>query len=525
MPYPKGIWYGPVVRIVSEERKKICRPETRYADESVIGKTTAILPKPGNHIRRPTTPNCIWMENRFQTYRNLLRNWLLKIDPATLTAVSFIVVILVGTGLLMLPISTTTQQIPFIDAMFTATSAVCVTGLTVVDPGTYFTLFGQWIILCLIQVGGLGVMTISVVLFSAVGRAISFKHRRIMQDVFTHAPRADILQVVTTIISFTVIVELSGALLLFFDWYPKFPVQKAAYLAIFHSISAFCNAGFSLFPDNLMQYSGSFIVNFTICGLIVLGGIGFPVVHNLHVTYKLRNSQRLKLDVQTKTVLLTTVILIIFGAGMFWVLEQTRVLLDKPFLESVFISFFQSITCRTAGFNTVDIGALNEATLSVMIALMFFGASPGSCGGGVKTTTLAVIAAFTWSRIRRRIRVNMFKKSIPSETVNRSLSLVLVCIALIGGVLFLILSDHSIITGAVTRCENRFLAFLFESVSAFGTVGLSMNLTPLLSSWAKSWICLLMLIGRVGILTFAYIIIGDGVETGVEYAEENIMIG
>ncbi|MFH0731182.1 MAG: potassium transporter TrkG [Pseudomonadota bacterium] len=442
-----------------------------------------------------------------------------------LTILSFIVVILLGTGFLMLPIATSSGQIAFIDAIFTATSAVCVTGLTVLDPGTYFTLFGQCVILTLIQVGGLGVMTISVVLFSAMGRSISFRHRMVMQEVFSHAPREDILQVVTTIISFTVVVETLGAIFLFIEWLPAYPLQRAIYLAVFHSISAFCNAGFCLFPDSMMRYSGHLIVNSTICSLIVLGGIGFPVVHNLHLKFKLRKSRRLKLDIQTKTVLVTTATLILLGTGMFWILERAHTLSDKPAAESAMMAIFQSITCRTAGFNTVDIGALNEATLTVMIALMFFGASPGSCGGGVKTTTLALIAAFSWSRIRRKRRVNMFKKSIPSETVNKSISLVLVCVGLIGGILFLILADSSVTGGAGRECENRFLAYLFESVSAFGTVGLSMNLTPLLSSWAKSWIALLMLIGRVGVLTFAYIIVGGGIAGGIEYSEENIMIG
>jgi trk system potassium uptake protein len=302
-------------------------------------------------------------------------------------------------------------------------------------------------------------------------------------------------------------------------------VGKAVYLAIFHSISAFCNAGFSLFSDSMVRYSSDWLLNSTLCTLIVLGGIGFPVIHNIYLKIKLRKTRRLQLDVQTKTVLVTTAALILIGAGMFWILEQTHTLSRKTAAESTIIALFQSITCRTAGFNSVDISSLNEATLTVMIALMFFGASPGSCGGGVKTTTLALIAAFTWSRVRRKRRVNLFKRSIPPETVSKSLSLVLVCIGLIGGVLFLILAGNSIAEGPGTSCENRFLAFLFESVSAFGTVGLSMNLTPMLSSWAKCWIALLMLIGRVGVLTFAYIIVGSGSESGLEYSEENIMIG
>lgn len=449
----------------------------------------------------------------------------LKFNPASLTAFSFIAVILLGTGLLMLPIATLTSDISPIDALFTATSAVCVTGLAVVDTGSYFTSFGQCVLLVLIQVGGLGVMTISVVLFSAMGRSISFKHRMAMQEVFAHAPRVDILQVVKTIVSFTFIVETTGAVIFFMIWHSEYSAGKAMYLAVFHSISAFCNAGFSLFSDSMVPYSTHGCLNATLCTLIVLGGIGFPVIHNLYLKIKLRKTRRLQLDVQTKTVLATTAVLIVIGAGMFWILEQPHTLSGKTATESAIIALFQSITCRTAGFNTVDIGALNEATLMVMIALMFFGASPGSCGGGVKTTTLALIAAFTWSRFRKKRRVNMFKRSIPSGTVSKSVSLVLVCITLIGIILFLILAGNSLTEEPGTKCENRFLAFLFESVSAFGTVGLSMNLTPMLSSWAKSWIALLMLIGRVGVLTFAYIIVGSGSESGLEYSEENIMIG
>lgn len=450
---------------------------------------------------------------------------ILKIHPASLTAISFVSLILLGTGLLKLPIATASRNIAFIDALFTATSAVCVTGLTVVDTGAYFTLFGQGVLLALIQVGGLGVMTISVVLFGAMGRSISFRHRMAMQEVFSHAPREDILMVVKTIVSFTLITETIGALLFFLHWHPEYPAGKAMYMSVFHSISAFCNAGFSLFPDSMMRYKSDLLLNSVICTLIVLGGIGFPVIHNLYVKIKLRKTRRLKLDVQTKTVLVTTAALILIGAGMFWILEQTHTLSGKTPLESAMTALFQSVTCRTAGFNTVDISALNEATLTVMIALMFFGASPGSCGGGVKTTTLALLAAFTWSRVSKKKRVNMFKKSIPPETVSKSISLVLVCTGLIGCVLFFILAGNSITGVPGADVHNRFLAYLFESVSAFGTVGLSMNLTPELSSWAKSWIALLMLIGRVGILTFAYIIVGNGGESGREYSEENIMIG
>ncbi len=228
---------------------------------------------------------------------------------------------------------------------------------------------------------------------------------------------------------------------------------------------------------------------------------------------------------QTKTVLLTTIILIIAGAGVYWFLEYGHSLAGKSVSESFLVSLFQSITCRTAGFNSTDISSLNPSTLTLMLGLMFFGASPGSCGGGVKTTTLALIVFFTWSRIRSKRRVNISNKSIPAETVSRSLSLTLVAASLISVILFLILAGDTVTGTHPSVGGEMFLPYLFETVSAFGTVGLSMGVTPTLSAWGKLLIVLLMLIGRVGVLTFSYIIIGGGIANGIEYSEENIMIG
>jgi trk system potassium uptake protein TrkH len=218
-------------------------------------------------------------------------------------------------------------------------------------------------------------------------------------------------------------------------------------------------------------------------------------------------------------------ILIVSGTAVFWFLEHGHALAGRSFSESLYISLFQSITCRTAGFNSMDIAALNPSTLTMMLGLMFVGASPGSCGGGVKTTTLALIAAFTWSRIRRKRRVNIFNKSVPIETVNRSLSLTLVAAGIIGVIFFMILAGDTVAGAVSATGKETFLAYLFETVSAFGTVGLSMGITSTLSTWDKELIILLMVIGRVGVLTFSYIIIGGGVTNGVEYSEENVMIG
>jgi len=455
----------------------------------------------------------------------ILRNRILKAHPATLVLSSFLLAILFGTLLLMLPISTHSREIPFINALFTATSAVCVTGLIVVDTGTYFTVFGQGVILILIQIGGLGVMTFSVALFRLIGRNVSFRQRLAVQDLFSHTPREDIFNLVKSTLFFTLGAETLGAALLMAHWSGELPFPSAIYTAVFHSISAFCNAGFSLFSDSMVRYSDNLLVNATMCGLIVAGGIGFPVLYDLQSWIRTGRKKRGRLSVQTKTVLLTTVFLIAGGALMFGFLEYHSMPGTPSLVHRFQVSMFQSITCRTAGFNTVDIGSLHEATLAFMIFLMFFGASPGSCGGGVKTTTLALIAAFTVSRVRRRLRVNMFKKSIPAEAVNRSISLLLVSIGVIGLVLFMLLVGLSPDSSQGPSQGGSFLAYLFETVSAFGTVGLSMGVTPDLSAWSKSWIILMMIVGRVGVLTFSYIVVGTGVANGLEYSEESIMIG
>lgn len=442
---------------------------------------------------------------------------MLKAHPAMLVLVSFLLAIGIGTLLLKLPVSTNGGHIAWVDALFTATSAVCVTGLIVVDTGTYFSGFGQGVILALIQIGGLGVMTISVMLFQWVGRSISFRQRMALQDLFAHTPREDIFSLVRSIVLVTLSVEVMGAVLLILHWSRELPFGSAVYTAVFHSISAFCNAGFSLFSDSMMGYDNNFLLNITVCSLIVVGGIGFPVLYDLQCWIRLRRRQRCRLSIQTKTVLMTTVILIVTGALMFAFLERQFLNETASLSHRILIPLFQSITCRTAGFNTVDIASLREATLAMMIFLMFFGASPGSCGGGVKTTTL--------SRIKRRRRVNMFKKSVPAETVTRSVSLVLISMGIIGFVLFMILAGELPHGGDMAHPSGSFLAYFFEAVSAFGTVGLSMGVTPALNAWGKCWIVLMMIIGRVGVLTFAYIIVGTGATKGVEYSEENLMIG
>ncbi|MHC1728461.1 MAG: TrkH family potassium uptake protein [Syntrophobacteraceae bacterium] len=444
-----------------------------------------------------------------------------KFSLSTLIMLSFMAAILSGTALLCMPFSTTAGEIAVVDALFTATSAVCVTGLAVVDTGSFFSPAGQIIILLLIQLGGLGVMTVSVAIFLTLGRKVSFKHRMIMQEVFAHTPREDIHKVVRAIFVFTAAVEAAGIISLTLFWMKEFPFAKALYLATFHSISAFCNAGFALFRTNFIEYSASPWLNLTICSLIILGGIGFPVVYEIYDRLQTRSSRSPKISVHTKSVLIATPILIIAGMVFFLWGEHSGAV---SFGDNLWPAFFQSVTCRTAGFNTVDLATLNDSTLAFMMFLMFCGGSPGSCAGGVKTTTIALMGAFIWSRLHRRSQVNMFKKSIPHETVSRAVSLLILSIGLILMIFFFMLVTHVPSSGGTSsRCD--FVGYLFETISAFGTVGLSMNVTETLNTPGKLLIVSMMLMGRVGILTFAYVIAGKEAHKGIQYSEQNLMIG
>jgi len=441
--------------------------------------------------------------------------------PAALVLGSFLAAIAAGTALLMIPAATTQEGISLLDALFTATSAICVTGLVVVDTGTRFTGLGQGVILGLIQAGGLGIMTYTVMIYQLFGKSLPFTHLRVLHGTFSHAPREDILSLIRSIFVFTALAELLGTALLFHVFVEHYAPGRAMYLAAFHSVSAFCNAGFSLFPDSFMAYRSDALLNVAVCGLIVTGGIGFPVGYDLY--QRALKGRRARLAVQTRVVLWTTAMLIVAGTLLFWLGERDNALHGLGPGEALLTSVFQSVTCRTAGFNTVDIGKLTSATLCFVFFLMFVGASPGSCGGGVKTTTLAVLGAFALSRVRRRSRVNLFHRSIPHETVSRALALVALSASLIFGLFLLLLftSGHE----AVGVGHERFLAYFFELVSAFGTVGLSMGATGELNAWGKGIVILMMFIGRVGVFTFAYLVAGAKPNRGFELAEESVMIG
>jgi trk system potassium uptake protein TrkH len=447
---------------------------------------------------------------------------LLSLKPAQMMLISFAAVTGFGTALLMHPAATTAgNHTDLTGALFTATSATCVTGLTVYDTATHFTLFGQAVILALIQVGGLGIMTFSVSLALLIRRSVSIKSQVVMKDLLDQDAVRNIRQLVGFIVIMTFLLEAAGATALFFSMRPYCSSNgEAGWAAVFHSVSAFCNAGFSTFSDNLTGFRLNLPVNAVIGGLIVLGGIGFVVIDDFYQALKnklkRRHGPKHKFRIQSRLALSWTGGLIFFGTLLIYWLEHNRLLSGLRTDQALLVSLFQSITTRTAGYNSCNIGALQPATLFVMIILMFIGACPGGTGGGIKTTTPAVLWAVIRAGFKHREEAELYRRTIPVETVQRAVmvlcsSLLLVCSVTI---LLQILE------------QKDFLAILFETVSAFGTVGLSTGLTPNLSDPGRILITLLMFIGRLGPLTIGFAFILRNVSPAkYRYAEERIMIG
>jgi len=441
--------------------------------------------------------------------------------PAPLLVGSFAGAALVGTGLLALPIASTTgRSIGAVNALFTATSAVCVTGLVVLDTGEGFTLFGQLVILALIQLGGLGIMTFAVSMAMMAGRTLSVSHGVAMQDMLGQESEREAVVLVRLIVLYTLAIEAAGAVGLYICFAAREGhAAGTAYRAIFHAVSAFCNAGFSLYGNNLTNYRGHVGANLVVTSLIILGGLGFPVMRDLLMVgrgRRLGEGRSPRLRTQTKVVLTTSAVLIVVGAAAFYLLELPSTLGPLPPGERALASYFQSVTARTAGFNTVDISAVGTPALVVLMCLMFVGASPGSTGGGIKTTTAAVLFQAMCSAFRHRPEVEFFGRTVPRSTIRRSIALVTLSALLL-----------TVTTVAITAVERGkpFEKLLFEQVSAFGTVGLSAGLTAALSTPGKLLIVLLMFAGRVGPMTLMFSLLGEGRPARYKYPASHIMVG
>ena len=448
------------------------------------------------------------------------------LSPQQVLPLSFLAFIVFGALLLLTPWATKSGQIHVIDALFTATSAVCVTGLIVVDTGSYFSPFGQGVILGLIQVGGLGIMTFSVLFYTLLGSSIRLRDRVIVQSSFTTGQRGDVLQLVKSIFLYTFVIEAIGVLLLFLAWPEDCSPSRCFWIAVFHSISAFCNAGFSLFQDSFVRLQSNWWINLIITGLIIVGGLGFIVLTEIGdwIRIKISDNGRPRISLHTKIVLTTTACLIAGGTVLFFFLESNDSLVAAPLGRKILASYFQSVTARTAGFNTIDIYTLANPTLFILIILMFIGASPGSCGGGVKTVNAAVLLIIAKNRFKGKEEGEVFKRTIPRETLSRSVTIIISSVVLISVVACLVMIAE---TGRYAHPETRgkFLEYLFETVSAFGTVGLSMGVTSTLTNVGKILIMVMMFLGRLGPLNLAFSLAKKAPAKRFHYGEEKIFIG
>ncbi|MBU3947839.1 MAG: TrkH family potassium uptake protein [Proteobacteria bacterium] len=435
---------------------------------------------------------------------------------------SFISVILIGSFLLSRPFASTGPALNFVDSLFTSTSATCVTGLIVVDTGSSFSTAGQIIILMLIQVGGLGIMSFSTLLLFFFHGRFGIGSREVIQETLAFFDTIDIGSLLKSVFIFTFSFEAIGTVLLTIRFLFDMPFDKALYAAVFHSISAFCNAGFSTFPDSLTAYRSDIFVNLIIMFLIISGGIGFIVIYELYKNRKKGFSFH-KLSLHSRAVLLFSGLLIIVGTVFLFIFEYDVSMKGYSLLAKILSSMFQSVTARTAGFNTIDISAVSMPSLLVIANLMFIGASPASCGGGIKTATLAVIFAFIRSKINDTKNVNLFYSTLPFKVISKAI--VLVVFAILTVILFsFLVTIAEFHNTPFSDNGTKFIQIFFEVVSAFGTVGLSAGITAALSPVSRILITIVMLIGRVGPLTLAVVIATkDG--NDIKYAEDNILVG
>ena len=415
-----------------------------------------------------------------------------SVSPPLVIAGSFLILILMGTLCLKLPFATTTH-ISWTDALFTATSATTVTGLSVFDPGATLTVFGIIVLMFLIQCGGIGLMTFAVALFIVMGRKIGLRNRIYLQESFNQNSVGGIVNLVKLILIFVLSVQSIATVILTLHWLPRFGFQDALYFSIFHVISAFNNAGFSLFPDNLMSFAADPIINLILSTLFILGGLGFTVVLDI---YKKKSFRQWSLH--TKMMITGTIIINVVAAIIVFLLEfgNPDTLGNLPLYEKVMAAYFQGVTPRTAGFNTLNYGVMEDPTILFTMFLMFIGAGSASTASGIKLTTFMVVILATLSFLRQRGEPELFGRSIRIDTVIRSLAITTISLLLVITFIFLLTVTEKI----------PFLPLAFEVVSAFGTVGLSMGVTSQFTDLGEVLLCLVMFIGRIGALTLFFLL-------------------
>lgn len=443
------------------------------------------------------------------------------LKPGQIVALGFLIVILVGATILSLPISTRNGEgLNFFDALFTSTSAVCVTGLVVVDTGTTFSIFGQTIIMCLIQIGGLGFMTAATLIWIIARKRITLRQRMVLQESYNTASTQGVVRLGKNVVIMTAIIEGCGALLLSIRMIPEYGFLHGLFNSVFLSVSAFCNAGFDPFGNfaSITGYVHDPLMNLVIMTLIVLGGIGFAVIADV-VTHR---KKKKKLTLHTRIVILTTLCLLVAGT-VFFTLEEWNnpaTMGDFTPAEKILAGGFQSVTARTAGFNSIDQGAMYPTSKMVTSILMFIGASPASTGGGIKTSTLAVIVLFCISTIKKNNDVVIAERRLPRDTVVKAITIVTLSALLVLGVV--------IIIGSIEYGRHPDMTLgniILEVTSAFGTVGLSAGITPILHPMSQTLLILLMYTGRVGLMTLTLALAKQNQAEGIKYPEDRIMVG
>lgn len=443
-----------------------------------------------------------------------MKKWLFT--PTQILALGFLTIIFIGAFLLTLPVSTADGKgAPFLTAVFTATSATCVTGLVVVDTGTYYSIFGQFIILFLIQIGGLGFMTFATLLAFVLGRKITLKDRMVLQEALNKSTLEGVVRLARQVLQITFLIEGMGAIILSLRFAQEMSWPRAIYFGVFHAVSAFNNAGLDLFGhfNSLTQYIDDYVINITIALLIIFGGLGFVVISELFI----HKGKKFKLH--SLVVLKATLGLIITGTFFILLFEYNNPLtLGMLDLKTRFLaSFFQGVVPRTAGFNTLPLSELRTVTQLLLIVLMFIGAAPGSTGGGIKVTTLITVLIYIRASYKGKSQTTIMERTLPSDLIQKAIILTFMAGILVFG-----------ISALLTITESAdYLSILFETTSAFATVGLSLGFTPELSMLGKIIIIITMYIGRVGPLTLVYAFAKKrmGPLIQVKYPEERILIG
>lgn len=446
---------------------------------------------------------------------DIIKEYLKKLSPSRKLILGFLLAILIGTFLLMMPFSLKEgEKLSFLSSLFTIVSAVCVTGLTVVDVSKVFSPVGTTIIIFFIQLGGLGVMTFSSIIFLATGKKMTFYERELLKEERNADSSGEIADFIKKLLFIVFIIESIGAVILTTQFIGQMSFWKAIYYGIFHSISAFCNAGFALYSNNLEGFKSNIVINLTIGYLITLGGIGFAVITSF-ITVVRNGVDRFNLT--SKMAILISIILTFGGMILFFILEYSNpnTIGDLNIFQKVLASYFQSVTLRTAGFNTVPLGDLRSSTIFISCILMFIGASPGSTGGGIKTTTFGVIMFYVIGIAKKRENIEVFNRRIDWEILNRALAILVIAITYVAFIITCILVIDNFSMEQV----------VFEVISAFGTVGLTLGITPNLSVISKLLIIITMFVGRLGPLTFA-LAIGESKKKAIsKYPKENILVG